>query len=284
MGSTESPKPFYDKGIQFPEGPRWRDGRLWISDMFGERVLAISEDGEAEDIVAVPGRPSGLGWLPDGTLLIVCMEKRSILRLDSDGLAVHADLSGHIPAAPNDMLVDRQGRAYVGNLGFDFFGGAPPEPANLLLVTPAGEVRQVATDLLFPNGMAVTADGTTLLVAETFGHRLTGFTIEEDGSLTDRRVFAQLGEEHSPDGIALDADGNVWVSSALSGEYLLVREGGEILDTIKVPAMTPACALGGADGHTLFLLQAMTTLEGFAAGQSQGKIETVRVSSPAPAS
>ena len=280
MTGIGTPELFYDTDIQFPEGPRWRDGRLWISDMFGERVLAISEDGKAEEIVAVPGRPSGLGWLPDGTLLIVCMAKRSVLRLDADGLHVHADLSAHLAGEPNDMLVDDQGRAYVGNLGYDFFAGEPPAPANLLLVTPDGTVREVATDLAFPNGMALSADGATLIVAETQGHRLTAFTVQADGSLTDRRVFAQLSEDKGPDGIALDTDGNVWVSSAFTGEYLLVAEGGEVLDTLKLEAFTQACVFGGADLRTLFLLEALTTLEDFAVGKAKGRIETLRVATP----
>ena len=279
MNATET-KLFYDRDIQFPEGPRWHDGRLWISDMFGDRVLAIGESGEAEEIVAVPGHPSGLGWLPDGTLLIVGMAQRSILRLDPDGLHVHADLTDHVGGLPNDMFVDNQGRAYVGNLGYDFFAGESPKPANLLMVTPDGAIREVATDLAFPNGMALTADGTTLIVAETQGHRLSAFTVQADGSLTDRRVFAQLSEDKGPDGIALDTDGNVWVSSAFTGEFLLVAEGGEILDQLKLEAFTQACAFGGADLRTLYLMEALTTLEDFALGKAKGRIETVRVATP----
>lgn len=278
MGFITSPSLFHTGDLQFPEGPRWRDGRLWVSDALGQRVVAISPDGHVEEIASVAGHPSGLGFLPDGTLLIVSVSERCVLRLDPHGLRRHADLSGLLGTGyPNDMVVDAQGRAYVGNFGCDPFAGEDPAPTNLLLVTADGGVREVATDLLSPNGMAITPDGSTLIVAETYRHRLTAMSIAQDGSLSGRRVFAQFREERTPDGITLDADGHVWVASAFTGEYLLVADGGEVLEQITVDAVATACMLGGEDGRTLFLLQARTTPEEFREGRSTGLIEAVRV-------
>lgn len=267
-------------GLVFPEGLRWHDGKLWLSDMYAGKVLTVDLDGAVEEIAEVPGRPSGLGFLPDGTPLAVSMGDHRLLRLQPGGAVEHADLSALVSHPINDMLVDPSGRAYVGNFGFDFLGGADPAPANLVLVDPDGSAREVADGLIFPNGMALTDGGGTLLVAEMLAAKVTAFSVAADGSLSERRVFAELPERF-PDGIALDADGNLWVASSLSAEALLVAPGGEVLEQISTaPCLAPVCALGGPEGRTLFLGLAETSPEQLAQGISSGRIDTVTVSVP----
>ena len=267
-------------GLIFLEGPRWYDGKLWFSDMFAGQVRTVDLSGNTEVVAEVAERPSGLGFLPDGRLLIVSMQNRLLLRLDRDGLTTVADLSELAVGSPNDMVVDTHGRAYIGHFGYDLFGGEEPKPASLLLVTPDGQVREVADGLEFPNGTVISPDGKTLIVAETFGRRLTAFSIADDGGLSERRVFAQLDAE-TPDGICLDAQGGVWVSSFESGEFVRVKDGGTITERIPVPGKRAvACALGGPQRQTLFLLTAETTLEELAQGKSIGRVETVRVDTP----
>lgn len=267
-------------GLIFLEGPRWYDGKLWFSDMFAGQVRTVDLSGNTDVVAEVAERPSGLGFLPDGRLLIVSMQNGQLLRLDRTGLTTVADLSGLAVGSPNDMVVDTHGRAYIGHFGYNLFGGEEPRPASLLLVTPDGQVREVADGLEFPNGTVISPDGKTLIVAETFGRRLTAFSIAADGGLSERRVFAQFDEE-TPDGICLDARGGVWVSSFESGEFVRVEDGGTITDRIPVPGKRAvACALGGPQRQTLFLLTAETTLEDLAQGQSIGRIETVRVDTP----
>lgn len=264
----------------FLEGPRWYDGKLWFSDMFAGQVRTADLSGNTEVIAEVAERPSGLGFLPDGRLLIVSMQNRLLLRLDREGLTTVADLSSLAVGSPNDMVVDTHGRAYIGHFGYDLFGGEEPRPASLLLVTPDGQVREVADGLEFPNGTVISPDGKTLIVAETFGRRLTAFSIADDGGLSERRVFAQFDEE-TPDGICLDARGGVWVSSFESGEFVRVEDGGMITERIPVPGKRAvACALGGPQRQTLFLLTAETTLEELAQGKSIGRVETVQVDTP----
>ncbi len=264
----------------FLEGPRWYDGKLWFSDMFAGQVRTADLSGNTEVVAEVAERPSGLGFLPDGRLLIVSMQNRLLLRLDREGLTTVADLSSLAVGSPNDMVVDTHGRAYIGHFGYDLFGGEEPKPASLLLVTPDGQVREVADGLEFPNGTVISPDGKSLIVAETFGRRLTAFSIADDGGLSERRVFAQFDEE-TPDGICLDARGGVWVSSFESGEFVRVEDGGTITERIPVPGKRAvACALGGPQRQTLFLLTAETTLEDLAQGKSIGRVETVQVDTP----
>jgi sugar lactone lactonase YvrE len=203
-------------GLRFPEGPRWYDGRLWFSDMHSQQVLAVDLDGKTETIVVVPQDPSGLGWLPDGRLLVVSMQDRRLLRLDPGGLVEVADLSELASFHCNDMVVDEKGRAYVGNFGFDLHGGQSPMPTGLVLVAPDGSSRVVAEDLRFPNGTVITPDGRTLIVGETFGGCLTAFDVAEDGSLSGRREWARM-DKAVPDGICLDAEGAIWVASRARG-------------------------------------------------------------------
>ncbi len=241
-------------GLCFGEGPRWRDGWLWFSDMQADTVYRVDLDGRLETVVKLVGdQPSGLGWLPDGRLLIVSMTRRKLLVLDGGVLSEFADLSRLASYHCNDMVTDQQGRSYVGNFGYDLNARAAVSPAELVLVTPDGEARVVADDLIFPNGTVITPDGKSLIVGETMAGRLTAFDIEADGSLTGRRVWAEL-DGALPDGICLDEAGGIWVASPISNEALRVMEGGEVTDRVKVDNQAYACMLGGSEGKTLFIL------------------------------
>lgn len=266
-------------GLRFPEDPRWRDGRLWFSDMHDGRVVALDGEGRDETVLTLDDEPSGLGWLPDGRLLVVSVRERKLLRREADGrLALHADLSPVLPFHANDMVVDAQGRAYVGNFGFDLNAGETPKPTTLALVHPDGRVAVAANDLAFPNGSVLTPDGRTLIVGETMAARLTAFDVAADGTLSKRRVWAQL-EKAVPDGICLDAEGAIWVASPISHGCLRVREGGEILDRIDVETNAYACMLGGADRKTLFLCTAEEH-DPAKTGTRRGRIEAVQVGVP----
>ncbi len=265
--------------LVFPEAPRWHDGKLWFSDMNAQRVMTVDLSGNLETIVTVPGGPSGLGWLPDGRLLIVSMQERKLLRLDLHGLDQAANLWDLASYHCNDMVVDHQGRAYIGNFGFDLNTGEQPRPAEIVLVSPDGPPRVAADNLMFPNGTVITPPGGTLIVAESFGQCLTAFDIESDGALTGRRTWAHL-EGSTPDGICLDDQGAIWVASPFNYEVLRVQEGGTILDRIGMNARPYACMLGGEDGRTLFILTSEPP-EPFADGRSPGgRIEMTRVDVP----
>jgi sugar lactone lactonase YvrE len=266
-------------GLRFPEGPRWHDGRFWFSDMHSGVVLAVDDSGRSEVIVEVAGEPSGLGWLPDGRLLVVSMQDRRLLRLDPDGLSEVADLSALASYHCNDMVVDAAGRAYVGNFGFDLHAGESPAPANLVLVHPDGRNEVAAPDLHFPNGVVITPDGRSLIVGETFGGRLTAFDVAADGTLSGRRVWAQL-DGAVPDGICLDAEGAIWVASPVGkGGVMRVLEGGEITDRIAVEHEAFACMLGGRDRRTLYICTAPDS-NPEKTGDRGGRIEVVEVAVP----
>ncbi len=266
--------------LVFPEGPRWHEGRLWFSDIQGPKVYAVDLKGRSEVIAEVPARPSGLGFLPDGRLLIVSMQDRLLLRLDPDGPRTVANLTDFTRGDCNDMVVDAQGRAYIGNFGFDFEKREEPTPTGLVMVQPDGAARVVAEGLLFPNGVVITADGGTLMVAESFGRKLTAFDIAEDGSLSNQRTWADIAPA-VPDGICLDAEGAVWVGAVTSSEFLRVAEGGEILDRIDMGGrMSIACMLGGPERRTLFLCTAAGSEEERRQGKTKGFIETVEVDIP----
>ena len=265
--------------LVFPEGPRWHAGKLWFSDMYAHRVLTVDLDGKAEAVVEVPGQPSGLGWLPDGRLLVVSMTDRRLLRLDPDGLAEVADLSQLAAFHCNDMVVDIRGNAYIGNFGFDAITQQPFRPAAIVMVTPSGRTRCAADNLAFPNGTVITPDGGTLIVGETLAARLTAFEVAPDGSLTNRRVWAQL-EGAAPDGICLDAEGAVWVASPFSAEVLRVHEGGRVSDRIPVSTQAFACMLGGPQRRTLFVLTAESAVPDAARAKKTGCIEVVQVDVP----
>ena len=266
-------------GLGFGEGPRWHDGRLWFSDMGAGAVMTVGLDGVAERVLEVPGRPSGLGWLPDGRLLVVSMQDRALLRLDDGALVTHADLSGLVSGDCNDMVVDGRGNAYVGNAGLDLREQPfRPRPAQVVLVRPDGEAKVVDDEVVFPNGSVVSPDGRTLVVAETFGARLTAFTIDDDGSLSDRRMFAAL-PDRTPDGICLDADGGIWVADFAGSACVRVVEGGEVTDVVDTGRGCFAAMLGGPDRRTLFLMVA-DAFSGDAIGRHSAAIETLEVDVP----
>lgn len=264
-------------GLRFGEGPRWHEGRLWFSDMHDGAVLAMSPDGATERICSVAAEPSGLGWLPDGRLLVVSMQDRRLLRLEADGdLVEHADLSALATFHCNDMVVDAHGRAFVGNFGFDLHGGATPGPANLIRVDPDGGVHLAAADLMFPNGTVITPDGATLIVGESFGARLTAFDLGADGTLSHRRPWAQMPEGEVPDGICLDAAGGIWVASPTGNACLRVLEGGEVTDRVDLDRGAFACMLGDDDRRSLYICTAADSDPAKTAARS-GRIERVRV-------
>ena len=268
-------------GLAFPEAPRWHDGALWFSDIFDGLVKRVGAAGEVTVVAAVPTGPSGLGWRPDGTLLIASMADRRLLSFDGTATRFGADLSTIARGPVNDMVVTPSGFAYVGNFGYDYEGGAPRAAARLALVDLDGSVREVADDLWFPNGMAVTPDGATLLVAETGASRVTSFAIGSDGALGIRRTWADLGTA-GPDGISLDAEGALWIASPRTREILRVAEGGRVLDAIGAPGgMGQACALGGDDGRTLFVCSSPTHDRAEARRDHSGSIWSLPVDVPA---
>lgn len=268
-------------GGAFFEGPRWHDGRLWVSDFWRRHVLAVAPDGTTEVVAEVPGSPSGLGWLPDGTPLVVSMMDNKLLRIEGGVTVEHADLAAFSGGAANDLVVDALGRAYVGSV--DFTDWVEKAATDLVRVDPDGSIAVVAGGMSFPNGPAITPDGRTLIVAESWAERLTAFDIRPDGSLTGRRVWAELPGS-PPDGIALDAEGAVWFADAAGNRAVRVREGGKILDEVSAGDLGVfACALGGDDGHTLFLCAAPTYDPEEAAKIRQARVLTTRVETPAAA-
>jgi sugar lactone lactonase YvrE len=267
-------------GIDFGEGPRWHDGRLWFSDFYQHRVSAVSLDGERETVLELDDHPSGLGWLPDGRMLVVSMRDKRVLRVEPDGsVREHADLSAIATGRCNDMVVASDGNAYVGNFGFEIWAGGERQDATLALVRPDGTVVAAAHDMEFPNGSVITPDGRTLIVGESFGRRYTAFDIGADGTLDRRRVWAQF-TDIAPDGCTLDAEGAIWVANAIGTEVARVREGGEVTDRVDVGQGAYACALGGDDGRTLFIVCADSPVEEHVAGKGTGVIRTMRVEVP----
>jgi sugar lactone lactonase YvrE len=268
-------------GLAFGESPRWHDDRLWFSDMGAQEVVAVDLDGNSEVIARIPAMPMGIGWLPDGSLLIVSALDGRLLRRAPDGsLVTHADLTslGHHPWS--DMVVDGRGNAYIGNIGFDFAGGEFATGI-VALVTPDGSARQVADGVAFANGMAITADNSTLILAESYANRLTAFDIAADGNLSARRVWADLGSG-VPDGICLDAEGAVWYGDVPNQRCVRVREGGEVLQTIELDRGCFACTLGGVDNSTLFLMAAEYSDAASMAVDTRRTGQVLTVTAPAP--
>nr|WP_296773177.1 SMP-30/gluconolactonase/LRE family protein [Rhodococcus sp. (in: high G+C Gram-positive bacteria)] len=280
------------EGYTYFECPRWHDGRIWVSDFYSHKVLSANADGSDVRVEAeVPQQPSGLGWLPDGRLLIVSMRDKTVLRREDDGsLVVHADLSSQVDANLNDMLVDSKGRAYVGNFGFDLMNQATPETADLIRVDPDGSTHVVAKDLYFPNGMVLTPDG-ELLVDETVGNRVSVFAVHPDGSLGERRDWAKFAEVPdmsdmatalgqlvvAPDGCCIDTDGSLWAADALGQRIVHIVPGKGMVDQLEFDTGVFACGLGGEDGRTLFVCAAPDFDEHQRKVATEGKLLAVRV-------
>ena len=268
-------------GLAFGEGPRWHDGRLFLSDMHSHRVLSIDAADGGTTVVAEHYSPlSGIGWLPDGRLLVVAMDG-AVLRLDPTGLVVHADVTPLAPHGINDMIVHPEGWAWVGQFGYDRHAGATPAPSPLIRVDPDGTSSVAADDMMVANGMAITPDGRTLIVAESAGRKLTSFAIGPNGELTDRSVFADLPD--APDGMCLDAEGAVWAALVMASRFARVLPGGEIVDTVEFepPRRTVACVLGGADRRTLYMLTADTLGEADSSRNlMNARVEQVHVDVP----
>jgi sugar lactone lactonase YvrE len=264
------------EGIGLGESPRWHEGRLWFSDWVAHQVIALSPDGEREVMAEVDAFPFSIDWLPDGPMLVTA--GRELLRMEADGsLVTHVDLSDLSDYGWNEIVVDGRGSAYINNVGFDLMVGEEPKPGLIAVVTPEGEARPVADGLQFPNGMAVTPDNSTLIVAESYEGRLTAFDIDDGGGLSNRRVWADQGE--GGDGICIDAEGAVWNPKFQS--CVRVAEGGEILEMIELDRFCFACMLGGEDGRTLFLNVAeWTGPEGIFKEPRTGQV--LAVEAPAP--
>jgi sugar lactone lactonase YvrE len=282
-------------GLSFAECPRWHNGRLYFTDRYTRRVVAVTTDGASETYARTAGLPAGLGFLPDGRLLITSMLDRRVLRREHDGTIVeHADLTAFAPGPLNDMLVDHEGRAWVGNFGFDLYAGAPSAPTVLISVAPDGEASAAAHNLCFPNGTVLSVDNRTLIVAETLANRLSAFTVS-NGTLSDRRTWAAFGDPPTttdvaqiletatvvPDGICLDDEGAVWVADVTRKRLIRVAEGGAILDDLPTNGLCAfACMLGGEDGRTLFACAAPTFDEAEAAAHHRAAILMTRVAVP----
>jgi sugar lactone lactonase YvrE len=266
-------------GLVFPECPRWRVDTLWLSDMLDHRVIRVDESGHATLVADFETRPGGLGWLPDGRLLVVSMEERRVLAVDGRAVEEFSDLSDLAVHECNDMVVDGGGRAYVGHVGRSHTS-AEVASGDLILVRAGTGPRVVASGLQYPNGCAITPDGRRLILAEFDGDRLVSFGIEEDGTLSEPRIFAEL--ESHPDGICLDAEGAVWVASPRAEEALRVREGGSITARVTPGHPVYAVALGGTDGRTLFLCGAPASNVGLdeLVERRGGRVEAVRVDVP----
>ena len=278
------------EGFYFGEAPRWHAGRLWFSDLYAHAVKSVSLSGDVRTECTIDDRPSGLGWMPDGSMLIVSMTKRQVLRRPPDGnIRLHADLNDIAGFHCNDMVVDSSGRAYVGNFGFDLHAEMTARgvqavitshpTAKLACISPDGATRVVAADMHFPNGSVITPDGKTLIVGETLGSTLSAFDISADGSLSNRRVWAST-RPRVPDGITLDANGNIWIANPVAPECALIAQGGEVLDVIDTGQLCFACMLGGDDGRTLFMLTAHTSFAHEAAATPTGKLLIATVDAP----
>ncbi len=268
------------EGMVFPEGPRYRDGSVYVSDMYGGEIWKVGLDGSHQTIAKVEARPSGLGWLPDGTLLSVSMKDRRLLRVAGGGIEPHADLSGLTRYELNDMVVDPAGTAYVGEMGFDLVAGEEPAPGRLLRVSADGEPSEAAAGLMFPNGIALSEDGRTMIVAESLGRQLTAFDVGADGTLSNQRVWAPLDVDFL-DGICLDADGGVWVGTLFGQAFVRILEGGEITHRVETPGRwAVACTLGGENRGTLFMATAETTQEDLEELRSEGRVETAEAPFP----
>ncbi|MBS4214634.1 SMP-30/gluconolactonase/LRE family protein [Neobacillus rhizophilus] len=280
-------------GLTFSEDPRIYNGYLWFSDFFSKQVLKADMDtGEVETVCRLDDQPSGLGWLPDGRMLVVSMLNRKVYRLETNGeLTEYADLNHIATYHCNDMLVDKAGRAYVGNFGGNLSAIAKKygrealknmelPTAAIACIEPNGDVKVVAENMLFPNGTVLTDNGKTMIIAETYGNCLTAFDVEKDGTLVNRRTWAQFDNIY-PDGICIDSEGAIWASNPIENAVYRVKEGGEITDKVQTSQNCYAVALGGKEGRTLYCCTAQTSDPVDAVHLKCGKIETIEVKVPA---
>lgn len=281
------------RGLGFGEGPRWREGRLWFSDFYRHSIFSVAADGSDERLEhSVPTQPSGLGWGSDGSLYFVSMIDHTIRRLANGVESTILDFSEHCGFWANDMVISANDVGYVGNFGFDLdtllhekgvegLLADPPPTTNLVVFNLRGEILQVVPDMAFPNGSVITPDGKTLIVGETMTFRLSAFDINPDGTLSNRRIWAQL-DFVATDGMCLDADGQIWLANAMPGvnTCLRVKEGGEITATASTSQTSFACMLGGDDGRTLYVHTAPSSDRFTIANKSDGCIEVTTVDSP----
>ena len=276
------------KGLTFGEGPRWHENKFYFSDFYSHKVYSLDLSGKHEVIVEIPNQPSGLGWTPDGTMLIVSMKDRKLMSFKDGQLKERADLTEFSGFHCNDMVVDIDGNAFIGNFGFNTYDGEEIKPTNLILVKPGEEPVLAADNLFFPNGTVITPDNKTLIVGETYAARLTAFDKSEDGSLSNRRIWADLkvnaeeGTVPLPDGMCIDEEGAIWVASPSTAEVIRVHEGGMISERIPVQTNAFACMLGGEDRRTLFICTSNGSgVDPEAAlREKSGKIEITQVDVP----
>ena len=276
------------KGLTFGEGPRWHENKFYFSDFYSHKVYSLDLTGKHEVIVEIPNQPSGLGWTPDGTMLIVSMKDRKLMSFKDGQLKERADLTEFSGFHCNDMVVDIDGNAFIGNFGFNTYDGEEIKPTNLILVRPGEEPVLAADNLFFPNGTVITPDHKTLIVGETYAARLTAFDKSEDGSLSNRRIWADLkvnaeeGTVPLPDGMCIDEEGAIWVASPSTAEVIRVHEGGMISERIPVQTNAFACMLGGEDRRTLFICTSNGSgVDPEAAlREKSGKIEITQVDVP----
>ena len=271
--------------LRFPEGARWHEGRLWFSDMHTGQVFASRPgDRTLEEVVVVDDQPSGLGWLPDGSLLISCMLGRTVRRLDPAGhVSDFADVSALTDAPINDLVTNEAGQTFLGGFGYDLYADAPQRPGPVFRIDPDGTPTVVAEDLVFPNGMVILPGTSTLVVAETWAARLSAFDIDDDGNLVDKRVWAELPAGSTPDGVCVDAASGVWVSSISTSLFLRIEAGGRVTQSIEVEDRCATdCILGGPGGTTLYVLTSNSWMPADTLVR-EGRVEAVEVTVPSSA-
>ncbi len=280
MSATAARQKLLADGVVFPESPRWHADRLWFSDVYDFALKTVDLEGRSQVVARVPGRPSGLGILPDGRMLMATALERVLYAVSHDGtMEAIADLSSRATGLLNDMVVDRQGRAYVGDTGFNVGAGEPFKPGCTWLVAPGREPEVAADDVHLHNGCAISPDGLRLYVAETFAHRISRFDIDDDGRLSNRQIHAELPSR--PDGLCLDEEDHLWVAMVQDSEFVRVDPGGVIVERLESPeSFALACVLGGPDRAQLFLCSADTSMERLRDGDSRGSIDVLEVPVP----
>lgn len=269
-------------GFMFLEAPKWHQGLLWVVDVFDHKIYAVSEDGRRERVIDLPGRPGGIGFLSDGALIVASAIDRKVFRIARDQFTEYADLSAHAAGWLNDFAIDADDRVFIGNFGYDFVAGEPRRSTDLHRIDPGGSVVAVAHNVDFPNGSVVINDGRTLIVAETWEGRITAFDLNSTGELSNRRVFADLGDRQ-PDGLCADAEGAIWAGIYNTGEFVRVREGGQITDRFQFNGSGISCALGGTGNRTLFMTTFIGSEGDMSAGARKSAIFRADVHVPASA-